>query len=374
MLNRPPAGDNGAFATGQRQDREVGWRLILAGPLVALFTLVAGLIVAAQAGFTFRDPDHVAALYVVEVGAGVGLLVCLDIFLRARRRTGTRWPSREALATVRRERWTAKRGAVVAAAIVAFYVTYLAYRNLKASVPLLRPELFDRELADIDRFLFFGSDPAELLHDLLGTGIAAHGLSTFYVLFIVFLPLSLALALVFAERLRNGLFYATALSINWILGAASYFMLPALGPIYYYPSWFTALPHTEVARLQELLMDDRVGFLANVETGTPQAIAAFASLHVAMSFTALLAVYMFGLGRRLKRALWVWMALTLVATIYLGWHYVLDDVAGLLMGAAALLLARALTGYDPRSSVPGEGEERPEPVLEERPPEPAYSE
>lgn len=332
-------------------DRAVGWRLIASGPLVAAFTLIAALIVTEEAGFSFRDPDHVAALYVLEVGAGVALLVWLDIFLRARRRSGERWPSRAAMGTIRRERWTGKRIAAVAAAIVAFYVTYLAYRNLKASVPLIRPgDLFDAELADIDRALFLGNDPAALLQDLLGTGFGAHIISAFYVAFIVFLPLSLGLALVFAERLQVSLFYATALSINWVIGAASYFLLPALGPIYFYPDWFAELPHTEVTRLQEMLMDDRVGFLADPATGTPQAIAAFASLHIAMSFTALLAAYLLDLGRRVKQALWAWLVITFIATIYLGWHYVLDDIAGLILGAAALVLARLLTGFDPRPS------------------------
>jgi membrane-associated phospholipid phosphatase len=329
-------------------DRDVGWRLIAAPPLVAAFTVVMGLIATAEAGFSFRDPDHVAALYVVEVGAGVALLVLLDVYLRARRRTGERWPAKEELAAIRRERWTLKRGAVVALTIVAFYVTYLAYRNLKASLPLLRPgDLFDIQLADADRFLFFNHDPATLLHDLLGTGAAAHFLSTFYIAFIVFLPLSLGLALVFVERLQVSLFYATAMCVNWVLGMASYFLLPALGPVYFYPSWFADLPHTEVTRLQELLMDDRVGFLANPDTGTPQAIAAFASLHIAMSFTALLAAYILNLARGLKIALWVWLVLTFIATVYLGWHYIVDDFAGLLIGALALVVAGLLTGFNP---------------------------
>jgi membrane-associated phospholipid phosphatase len=180
--------------------------------------------------------------------------------------------------------------------------------------------------------------------------VVAHALSAIYVAFIVFLPLSLGLALVFAQRLQLSLFYAAALSINWVLGAATYFLLPALGPIYVFDSWFAELPHTEVTRLQQLLLDDRVGFLADPTTGTPQAIAAFASLHVAMSFTALLAAHLLRLGRRLKIALWAWLALTLVATVYLGWHYVVDDVAGIAIGAASLLLARVLTGFDPREA------------------------
>ena len=83
--------------------------------------------------------------------------------------------------------------------------------------------------------MFAGHDPAALLHTVLGIGIPTHILSTAYAAFIVFLPLSLAVALVFSRDLRAGLFYATALSANWVLGAASYFLLPSLGPIYFEP-------------------------------------------------------------------------------------------------------------------------------------------
>jgi membrane-associated phospholipid phosphatase len=113
---------------------------------------------------------------------------------------------------------------------------------------------------------------------------------------------------------------------------------------------FSELPRTLVTHLQEMLLDDRVGFLADPATGTPQAVAAFASLHIAMSFSALLAAHALRLDRRLVAALWAWLVLTFAATIYLGWHYVLDDVAGLAIGALAFVLARALTGYDLRAS------------------------
>jgi membrane-associated phospholipid phosphatase len=341
------------IATDERAAGRVTLRALAGAPLVALGTVVAALVACDDAGVAFRDPDHVAAQYVLMVGAGVALLIALDVVLRAGRLTGTRRPSRAAMGAVRRERWTPRRMAAVAVALVSFYATYLAYRNLKALVPFLRPgDLFDRELADVDRGLFLGHDPAALLHGMLGTGVVAHALSAIYVAFIVFLPLSLGLALVFAQRLQLSLFYAAALSINWVLGAASYFLVPALGPIYAFPSWFAELPHTEVTRLQQLLLDDRAGFLADPATGTPQAIAAFASLHVAMSFTALLAVHLLRLDRRLKIALWVWLGLTLLSTVYLGWHYVIDDIAGIAIGAASLLLARILTGFDPRAAAP----------------------
>jgi membrane-associated phospholipid phosphatase len=327
---------------------------VLAAPGVALITLVAALIATHEAEVRFRDPDHVAAEYIVMVGFAVALLVGLDIFIRAGREAGGRRPSRATMRAVRRRRWTSHRLAAAGGALLSFYVTYLAYRNLKGVVPLLRPgDLFDRQLADLEHALFGGNDPAALLHSLLGTGIPTHILSTVYVAFIVFLPLSLAVALVFSPDLSTSLFFATALSINWLIGAGSYFLLPALGPAYADPAVFATLPYSEVTRLQGMLLDDRIGFLRDPDTGTPQAIAAFASLHIAMSFTALAAAHLLNLSRRLKVALWVWLIVTSVATVYLGWHYVVDDVAGILIGGASLLLARVLTGYDVRAARAG---------------------
>jgi hypothetical protein len=319
-------------------------RLALAGPAVAVLTTAIALACTHMAGMTFRDPDHVAAQYLAMVGAAVVALVWLDVRLRASREARSWRPSRTLLRRVRRERWTRSRCLAMAVGLVSFYVTYLAYRNLKATIPLLFDVLYDDQLAAADRLLFAGHDPAKLLQDLFGTGISAHVLSTTYTGFIVFLPLSLAIALVFAERLQASLVYASAMSINWLLGIASYFALPALGPVYADPSAFERLPYTEATYLQNLLLDQRTAFLGDPGSGTPQAIAAFASLHIAMSFTALLAARRLGASAWLIRALWAWLAVTTLGTIYLGWHYVVDDVAGLAIGAVALTLGELICG------------------------------
>src|SRR6187455_1964264 len=98
--------------------------------------------------------------------------------------------------------------------------------------------------------------------------------------------------------------------------------------------------------MQRVLIDQRVAFLAHPATATPQAIAAFASLHISMSFSAAVAAHLLGLGQRWKVALWTWFGVTMLGTIYLGWHYVADNVAGVIMGAMALALAGVLTGID----------------------------
>ena len=314
---------------------------------MAVVSLAAALLAPDAAGLPLRDPDHVAGRRLVLVLGLVAALVGLDIAVRAARRAGRLRPSWADLNSVRRERWTAGRGIAVATALISFYVTYLAYRNLKSVVPLLRPgELFDRQLADLDRTLFGGNDPAELLHDLLGTaGLPTHAMSAAYMLFFAFIPGTLACALVFSRDLQAGLFYTTAQSINWLLGAASYFLLPSLGPIYAEPALFAELPSSGVTQLQDLLLDQRLDFLRDPATGNAQSIAAFSSLHVSIFFTGALAAHMLGLWRPVRVGAWVLLALTIAATIYLGWHYVLDDVGGLVLGALAIVLARILTGF-----------------------------
>ena len=325
-------------------------RMVAAGPIVAVVSMVAALIATGAAGIPLRDPDHVAGRRLVLLLALVALLVALDVVVRASRRAAGLVPSRALVAEVRRERWTWRRGAVVATALVSFYASYFAYRNLKSVVPLLRPnELFDRQLADWDRVLFGGNDPAALLHTLLGTGFANHALSGAYLLLFIFIPVTLAAALVFSPNLQAGLFYASAQSLNWLLGAASYFLLPSLGPIYTDPGVFANLPVTDASKLQALLLDQRIAFLHDPSVATAQSIAAFASLHVSIFFTGALAAHILGLGRRWQIAAWALVALTTTSTIYLGWHYVVDDIGGALLAVMAIALARALTGFDART-------------------------
>ena len=329
-----------------------GRRVVLAGPAVAAGTLAAALAATAAAGVPLRDPGGVTEGRLIVAAGLVLLLVVLDVAVRAARRSGGRWPSAAALRAVRQERWTPARGLAVAGAVLAFYATYLGYRNLKSVVPLLRPgELFDTQLADADRVLFLGRDPAGLLHDLWGVGTATEVFSAVYMLFFLFIPATLAAALVLLPDLRRGFVLVTALSLNWLLGAASYFLLPALGPIYIEPAAFAGFPDSAVTQLQATLLEQRQAFLRD-PGATAQSIGAFASLHTSIFFTAALAAHVLRLGRVAKVVAWTLFALTVGATIHLGWHYVVDDLAGMVIGVLALALACVLSGYDPREASP----------------------
>jgi membrane-associated phospholipid phosphatase len=195
----------------------------------------------------------------------------------------------------------------------------------------------------------FGHDPGTLLHDLLGTGVSAHVLSTVYVFFLLFVPLSLGVAVVWQRKLHRGLWYVTAMNFAWLMGLVSYYALPSLGPVFVAPDRFAGLPDTGVSQLQQTLLENREAVLASPHRAEDvQSIAAFASLHVAIVLAAALIAQLLGLRRVIRVSLWSFLALTTLATIYFGWHYVVDDVAGAAIGIAAVVLGAAATGHELR--------------------------
>jgi hypothetical protein len=324
--------------------------MVLAGPVVAVASLALALAVTSLAGVPLRDPDGVASARLLAALSWVAGLVVIDILVRAWRAQGGGLPSRHVVLTTARERWNRDRMIPLCGAVFAFFATYFAYRNLKSVVPLVRPgEMFDTQLSDLETSMFGGRPPAEYLHDLVGTGpAAAQFMSAAYMLLFLFIPVTLAAALVFSSRLDAGLFYATALALNWLVGAGSYFLMPSIGPFMADAASFAALPSTPVTDLQQVLVDQRAEFLDDpLAPGAAQSIGAFASLHVSIFVTAVIAAHMNGLRRTVKAVLWAMTALTVMSTIYFGWHYLLDDVGGVAIAVIAILLARALTGFEP---------------------------
>ena len=326
-------------------------RAYLAPVFLAGVGLACMLIIAFAEGLPLRDPD---ARYVgsplLLISLICAIFLVLDLLPRAWR--ASRAAGAPYFATMRSvfvERWWGKRGVVVLVSLLSFYVTYLSYRNLKSFMPFVNEGNHDRALLDAERWFFSGNDPATLLHDLLGTGAIAHVLSFVYLAFLTFVPLSIGFALVWSSRLRVGVWYVTTLSICWLLGALSYYLVPALGPVYAKPALFAGLPETGVSRLQETLLDHRAEVIFDPQaTSAVQSIAAFASLHVAVVFAAALLVQLAGAPRALRIGMWTFLAVTSVATIYFGWHYVVDDVAGLLIGAIAVYGGARLCGIELR--------------------------
>lgn len=211
--------------------------------------------------------------------------------------------------------------------------------------PFVNGTEWDSAMAEVDRFLFAGHDPAAVLHAWFGTGVMAHLMSAVYVIWIVMVPASIAIALVWTRHTSAGSWYVTAVAVDWCVGALIYLLLPSLGPIYADPGEFADLPRTFNTTLQEDLWTDRVAVVGDPwGAGTLQTIAAFASLHVGIMMTICLVARLVGLPRWVQVASWVFLGLTVLATVYLGWHYVVDVLGGLALGSFAVWVAALATG------------------------------
>ena len=317
-------------------------------------------MVAWYCGLPLRDPDGSTGPTFIRLPAIVLLALLLDIVPRAIIRASSWRSIRESVVEVTRERWQLASLRFMLVGLVGWYVTYATNRNLKGMVPFANLDLYDTQLDRLDQAMFGGQRPTVLLHELLGTDIAAQVLSFFYILWIVALPASLAVALVWARRDRVSSWWVTAVSLDWIMGVILNFALPTLGPIYDRPADFAELTRTGTTALQESMWTERLQVLADpANAHTVQNIAAFASLHVAIATTACIVAHRAGLHRALVQALRAFLAITMVATVYFGWHYVSDVIAGVLVGIVAAWVAE-------RFAAP-ESAERDQPARAKRP-------
>ncbi len=318
---------------------------------VLLSSALAAVAVAVAATYhlPLRDPDGVSFPTYVRLPVILLLAFLIDVLPRAAWRcpTVTRLPRTLRDVVVERWPWEHVRFAVVG--LGAWYLTYVAFRNLKSFVPFVNRNLWDRTMEQLDRALWVGHDPAAVLHDLFGVGWAAELFSLVYVAWIAFVPFSLAVALVWTRDRAAGAWYVTAVAVDWVLGVATYFALPTLGPVYFAPAAFEKLPHTFVSTLQESMIQDRYTVLFDpFATQAVQTIAAFASLHVGITVTVCLMAELLRLPRSVRVSLWVFLALTEVATVYLGWHYFVDTLGGAMLGAAGVWIAAIGTGNHER--------------------------
>ena len=323
---------------------------VVPAALAALCAL-AMFITASAEDLPIRDPDGVGGPPLFRLSAILIVFMLLDVVPRGLwHGRGRPLPALRAMRAVVRERWTGRRLALVLVGLFSFYATYVAYRNFKGFLPFLRPVRHDTGLLSLDRDLFFGQDPATLLHQLLGTGFANQALSVVYVIYLAFVPVSLAAALVWFGEIRHGLWYATALCLNWVLGAISYYLIPSMGPAFVAPQLFSDLAPTASSSLQHSLWVERLNVLwgpfGDQARDAVQSIAAFASLHVSVVLTAALVAHLLKANKWLVRALWLYLMLVMIATIYLGWHYVVDVPAGALIGVLSAALGAWATGHE----------------------------
>jgi hypothetical protein len=258
------------------------------------------------------------------------------------------WRQPRAIPSIVRHRlrthWNKERITLVALGIICFYVVYVTYRNIKSFLPFVIHTKYDRELHLLDHALLFGHDPAVILHSLLGTGLTAYALSFVYLWFLPMVPLVITAWIVWVRNLSYGYWFVTSQCLAWTLGTISYYALPTLGPGFRYVQLYTELPNTPSRRLMDSLDFTRDEVVAGSLGGAVQSVAGFASLHCGITLLVALMVQYTIRNKWLRIAVWVNFAVTVVATIYFGWHYLADDVAGVLIALVSFYIGGIASG------------------------------
>lgn len=320
--------------------------------------LVFGAITLARSelvGIPLRDPN--GRMFSGRLTSAFTILVIL-VLAHALVRALLRGRSLRALprgfVTSLLERWTLRRTALAVSGLVAYHVVYVSYRNLKSwdSFNTAR----DQYLLDLERTLFLGHSPAQLVHTVFGTDQSAVVLAAIYNSFVYLVVAAIVGSVALLPRIRDAYVMLLAGAWVWILGVASYYLIPSMGPFASAPEEFLDLRPTAVTSSQADYLVDRAYLLAN--PGAPDAfasISAFASLHTAFTCTILL-VALYLRWRVVSVVLAVYLAAVMIATIYFGMHFVVDDLAGILIALAAVALARLTVGWAGSSSAESSGD------------------
>jgi hypothetical protein len=213
------------------------------------------------------------------------------------------------------------------------------YGWIKLTVPLFHPRLFDQELWDLDRHLFFGLSPNIFFLDLFSNRAILRAIDWSYAS-IFFCSMVIAFAFFLSapgRRLRVA--FVTGNCVMWIAGAWLYMAVPSLGPAYGFPDvWFA---HSETLRktqyFQAVLLKNYENVLKIRTTGASVSvlygIGAFPSLHVAFQVYVLL--WMRKLWTYGEIVFGLFALFIFIGSIVTGWHYMIDGWAGIALAVVS---------------------------------------
>jgi hypothetical protein len=250
-----------------------------------------------------------------------------------------------------------ERGFIALPCVLLFPQFSSAFTSVKSSIPLLHPYGLDPLFARWDS-LIHGGHAWELIHPLVGYPLATLVINFSYNLwmFVVWFTFALVTVMTAARVLREQ--YLLSFFGCWILlGSLAAIGLSSVGPCFY-GLLFPADPYgplmsylrsvDEIYPIWALSTQDMLweSYTSNT-TGLGSGISAMPSLHVAI--TTLNALLLSRLSRVAGILGWAYLAVILVGSVHLAWHYAIDGYVSIL---AVLLIWRAAGWWASRSHSP----------------------
>jgi hypothetical protein len=236
---------------------------------------------------------------------------------------------------------------------IPIFIVLFSYCTLKSIIPVVNPFLFDEQFNMIDYYLFFKHSPTALIINWIPIsymGLLSFGYKSFFLIKIF------AFSSIYCTLKDKRVFYrmVIAFSLTYFIGLGLYYIFPSQGPIYYQPKKFEAIltPMSETSNYQ--IQKDLWKNYEHVKKHTPEkfceltkasgirnGIAAFPSLHIAVS--CVLLYFLFRYSRAIFWLCFLPFWVMVLSTIYFGWHYVVDDIAGFFLAGIVIVFVNHLT-------------------------------
>ena len=222
-----------------------------------------------------------------------------------------------------------RRGIGALGISVAMCIGMAAFWTAKLHIPYVVPFYADPALAEIDRILHFGY-PWRWVHSILPTAAMRPMLVVYFPLWLLEFFGCIALAAFHpSDRLRSR--YLTSFVVTYAaLGTVLAALGASVGPIFYdqffgegrFADLVSTLKQTPGADYHFFVADRLyTAYLSGAED-TFAGISAMPSIHVAVA--TLNALFLMQINRWLGAAGWVLAVLTLLGSVYFGWHYAVD--------------------------------------------------
>lgn len=220
-------------------------------------------------------------------------------------------------------------------------IFFSLFTSAKNMIPIIDPFSWDPAFAKLDAWLHFGRQPWEWLQLILGFAAVTFVISVFYKLWflIKFLVMYWQAFSLKRPALREQFFIAL-LGIWIVNGTVLATLLSSAGPCYFgdlYPGMadpYAGLMDYLYATAKEVPVYDLFvqEYLWHAHEGRTMVmfsgISAMPSMHVSLAFLFLLLGWQY--GRVQKVFFTVFLILTMIGSVHLGWHYAADGYLSIL--------------------------------------------
>ena len=227
------------------------------------------------------------------------------------------------------------RGRTFLADWTPFLLLFFAYEAMRGFAA--KTNFPPHDLAGMERWVFRGTIPTLVLqHDFYHPGVV--GIQDIIAMFFYFMHFVLPIVIGFVFWVNSREYYwrfVAALLLMCFLAFVTYLFWPSA------PPWYQL---HDVVKINDQTVRTLWGYtlvtpLYHSFNSNP--FAAFPSLHAA--FPALAAVYAWQRYRLLALGLVLWTLAVMVSIVYLGEHYVVDALAGMVYVAAATIIVQTVS-------------------------------